>query len=57
MKKQHYMYTKMFSVTEGHQVKLSVPTPLVRDFWKLEPGDLVVVHVDNNNVYTVKPVK
>ena len=52
-----YEYKKMFQVSDGHKVTLNLPVDLIRDFWKLEPGDKVLVSVDKNYVYRVRPMK
>lgn len=55
-----YKYTKTLQVTDTFQVKPTVPSPLIRDFWNLKPGDSVVVDVrkiGNRLVFTVEPMK
>ena len=52
-----YRYTKMFQVSDGYKVTLNLPVDLIRDFWKLKPGDKVLVRVDKNYVYRVRPMK
>jgi hypothetical protein len=53
-----YVYRKMQEVAENHQVKVSVPVDLVRDYWKLKHGDKVIVEVDEGTlIYSVRPMK
>jgi hypothetical protein len=48
----------MYEVADNHQIKISVPVDLVRDYWKLKPGDKVIAEVDERTlVYRVRPMK
>lgn len=56
---KRYEYRKMFQVSgekDTPKVTLNIPVDLVRDFWKLEPDDKVLVTVDKNLVYRVRPM-